>query len=94
MRALENSKGSNVETLYKLMDGNVEALEFNVREDASIINKPLKDLKFLENTLIIGIVRGRKTITPSGNTVIQAGDRVVVITTNHGLGDISDILAK
>jgi len=93
-RALENSKGSNVETLYKLMDGKVEALEFNVREDAPLVNTPLKNLKFLKNTLIIGIVRERKTITPSGNTEIKAGDRVVVITTNHGLGDIADILAK
>ncbi len=93
-RALENSKGSNVETLYKLMDDKAEALEFNVCEDAPLVNKPLKDLKFLKNTLIIGIVRGRDVITPSGNTEIHAGDRVVVITTNHGLGDISEILAK
>ena len=93
-RALENSKGSNVETLYKLMDGKVEALEFNVREDAPLINTPLKDLKFLKNTLILGIVRGRDVITPSGNTQILPHDRVVVITTNHGLGDIADILVK
>ena len=93
-RALENSKGSNVETLYKLMDDKVEALEFNVREDAPIVNIPLKNLKILKNTLIIGIVREGATITPSGNTEIHAGDRVVVITTNHGLDDIADILAK
>jgi len=93
-RALENSKGSNVETLYKLMDGKVEALEFNVREDAPLINTPLKDLKLLKNMLIIGIARGRDVLTPSGNTEIHAGDRVVVITTNHGLGDISEILIK
>ena len=93
-RALENSKGSNVETLYKLMDDNVEALEFNVREDAPIVNIPLKNLKILKNTLIIGIVREGATITPSGNTEIHAGDRVVVITTNHGLDDIADILSK
>lgn len=93
-RALENSKGSNVETLYKLMDGKVEALEFNVREDAPLINTSLKDLKLLKNMLIIGIARGRDVLTPSGNTEIRAGDRVVVITTNHGLGDISEILIK
>lgn len=93
-RALENSKGSNVETLHKLMDDKVEALEFNVRGDAPVVNTPLKNLKFLKNTLIIGIVRDGKTITPSGNTEIHENDRVVVITTNHGLGDIADILVK
>ena len=30
VRAMENSKGSNVETLYKLADGKAEALEFKV----------------------------------------------------------------
>ncbi|MBQ8861994.1 MAG: Trk system potassium transporter TrkA [Clostridia bacterium] len=93
-RALENSMGSNVETLYKLMDDKVEALEFNVRPDAKCVNIPLKDLKLLKNMLIIGIIRGRKVITPSGLTEILPGDRVVVITTNKGLGDLSDILQK
>ena len=93
-RALENSMGSNVETLYKLMDDKVEALEFNVRPDAKCVNITLKDLKLLKNMLIIGIIRGRKVITPSGLTEILPGDRVVVITTNKGLGDLSDILQK
>lgn len=93
-RALQNSRGSNVETLYKLMDDKAEALEFNVCEDAPLIGIPLKDLKLKKNLLIIGIVRGRDVITPSGNTEIHAGDRVVVITTNQGYGDISEILAK
>ena len=93
-RSLENSMGSNVETLYKLMDDKVEALEFNVRADAKCLNTPLKDLKLLKNLLIIGIVREGAVITPSGMTEIHAGDRVVLITTNKGLGDLSDILAK
>lgn len=93
-RALENSKGSNVETLYKLMDDKVEALEFNVKEDSKLTNVCLKDIKLRKNILIIGIIRDRKIITPEGSTEILAGDRVVVITTNKGLDDISDILAR
>ena len=76
------------------MEEKAEALEFNVREDAPLLGVPLKDLKLKKNLLIIGIAREGKIITPSGLTEIHAGDRVVVITTNHGLGDISDILAK
>lgn len=93
-RALQNSRGSNVETLYKLMDGKAEALEFNVRKDAPILNKPLKDLKLKKNILIIGISRGGELITPSGLTEIHEGDRVVIITTTQGYGDIAEILAK
>jgi trk system potassium uptake protein TrkA len=93
-RALQNSRGSNVETLYKLMDDKAEALEFNVRDDAPLLNIPLKDLKLKKHMLIIGIARDGELITPSGLTEIHAGDRVVVITTTQGYGDISEILAK
>ena len=91
-RALENSLGSNVETLYKLMDGDVEALEFNVISDERITDIPLKNLKLKPNILIAGIIRNRKTIIPGGNDVISAGDKVVVISTQQLLSDLSDIL--
>ena len=93
-RALQNSRGSNVETLYKLMDDKAEALEFNVRKDAPLLGVPLKDLKLKKNILIIGIARKGELITPSGLTEIHEGDRVVIITTTQGYGDISEILAK
>ncbi len=93
-RALQNSRGSNIETLYKLMDGKVEALEFNVREDSKVANVPLKELKIRENILMLGIARGRKVITPTGDTEILAGDKVVVITKNQGLSDLADILER
>lgn len=91
-RALENSKGSSVETLYKLVDGKAEALEFNVIEGSKTIGIPFKDIKLKPNVLIAGITRGRKTIIPSGNNMILAGDKVVVISCNQRLQDIDDIL--
>ena len=93
-RALQNSMGSNVETLYRLMDDKAEALEFYVSPDFLQQNVPLKDLKLLPNLLIAGIIRDRKTIIPAGNDVILAGDRVVVVAANHRLQDLSDILAE
>ncbi len=91
-RALENSMGSNVETLYKLVDGKAEALEFNVLPDFEYCNIPLKDMKFKKNVLIAGIIRQRKPIIPSGSDVIMAGDKVIVVTSGRILGDLSDIM--
>ena len=93
-RALQNSMGSNVETLYKLMDDKAEALEFNVREDSKVVGIPLKDLKLKKNILIGGIIRDRKTVIPGGNDMILQGDKVVIIAANHRLQDLSDILEK
>lgn len=92
VRAMQNSIGSNVETLYQLADGQVEALEFYIREDSPVVNIPLESLKLRENLLIGCINRKGKVITPRGQDMIQVGDTVIVVTTNQGLRDIKDIL--
>ena len=91
-RALQNSLDSEVETLYKLMDSEVEALEFIVRPDCSILNIPLKDMKIHKGVLIGGIIRGRKTIITSGFDVILPEDRVVIIAEGKRLNNLSDII--
>ncbi len=93
VRALQNSVGSNVEKLYKIMDGGAEALEFNVRADFKYAGKALKDIKFKQNILIAGILRNRRPIVPSGDDIILPGDKVIVIAANHRLYDLSDIIA-
>ena len=92
-RALQNTVGSNVEKLYKIMDGNAEALMFNVHSEFKYNNIPLKDITFKKNILIAGILRNRKAIVPTGNDVILSGDKVVVISTDHILYDLADIIA-
>ncbi|MBQ3549863.1 MAG: Trk system potassium transporter TrkA [Clostridia bacterium] len=91
-RALENSKGSNVETLYKIADGKAEALEFNVRADSKVIGVPLKELQIKKGILIAGIIRNRKTVIPVGDDMILAGDSVVIVAADQGLRDLDGIL--
>ena len=93
-RALQNSLGSNVETLYKLMDERVEALEFRVQTDFPMTNVPLKDMRLKSGILIAGIIRNRKTIIPSGVDVILPGDRVIVLSAASGMHDLSDVLMQ
>lgn len=94
IRAMQNSIGSNVETLYHILDNKAEALEFSIRENSPIVDIALKDLKLKSNLLIGCINRNGKIMIPRGNDSIQVGDTVVVVTTQQGLGDIRDILAK
>ncbi|MBP3700904.1 MAG: Trk system potassium transporter TrkA [Lachnospiraceae bacterium] len=92
VRAMSNSLGSNVETLHKLNDGRVEALEFWIREESPVVDVPLLELQLKPN-LLIGCINHQGKITiPRGQDRIQVGDTVVVITTNTGLHDIRDIL--
>lgn len=93
-RALQNSMGSSVETLYQLMDGKAEALEFIVHNEPNIVGIPLKTLKTKESVLIAGIIRDRKTIIPAGDDAIMEGDHVIVVAANRRVQELSDILMK
>ncbi len=94
VRSMTNAYGSNVAALYRLMDNRVEALEFHVRESCPVIGIPLLNLKLKSNLLVCCIVRGKQIITPSGRDTIELNDTVIVVTTNKGLQDISDILEE
>lgn len=92
VRAMQNSIGSNVETLYRLVDGKAEALEFIIREPGPVTDTPLQALKLRSNLLVCAIYRRGAILIPKGQDCLQVGDSVVIITTNCGLKDIRDIL--
>ena len=92
VRAMQNSIGSNVETLYKLMDDRVEALEFRVREESGVTAKTLSELDLKKGLLIACIHRRGQVLYPRGQDQIQVGDSVIVVTTTKGFRDIRDIL--
>ena len=92
VRALNNTRGSNIETLYKIVKGKAEAAEFTIGEGSPVAGKPLAQLDFKPNVLIASIQRGKTSIIPRGQAVIEAGDSVVVVTKGIALSDISDIL--
>lgn len=93
VRALGNASGNNVETLYWLQDGRVEAMEFVVRPGSTkLIGVPLKELELKKNLLICSINRQGTIITPRGMDALREGDIVVVVTTHKGIRDLNDIV--
>ncbi len=92
VRGMSASQDSNIETLYKLNDDRVEALEFIVRNGSPIIGKPLAELKLKKGILIGCINHYGEIISPSGDSIIRDRDSVIVVTTLTGLKDINDIL--
>ncbi len=92
VRAMSNSAGSSMETLYRLADGRVEAIEFRVGENAACVGRPLRELKLKPNTLIAAVIRGSKSILPDGGTVIQPGDHAIVVSAAGKLQTLDDIV--
>lgn len=92
VRAMKNTIGSNVETLYSVIKGQVEAAEFIIKESSAITDKPLAELKLKDDVLVAAILRGKTVIIPRGHDMIQKGDAVVIVSHIAALHDINDIL--
>lgn len=94
VRSLDNAADSEIESLYHLVGGEVEAIEFKVKENVeNVVGIPLKDMKLKENILISAIIRKREIIIPDGNTSIELGDSVVIVAKEHRFSKLKDILA-
>ena len=91
IRALANKRGSNILTLYRLVNNQVEAIEFSAKKRENIFDKPLRELKIKQNCLIACIIRNDTVIIPDGNTCITLGDNVIVVTTHKNFDDLTDI---
>jgi trk system potassium uptake protein TrkA len=58
-----------------------EVLEAEALATSAIVGTPLKDLQFPKPALFLVIFRGNEVIIPSGDTVIEPGDRLLILST-------------
>lgn len=91
VRAMKSAHDAEIRTLYRIVNNKAEALEFVVNNASALTSKPLAELKLKENVLIAAILRKNKMIKPDGNSTLEVGDRVMVVTTQY-LTSLSDIL--
>lgn len=93
VRAVNASRdSSNVESLVQIAGGKVEVLEFHAGSEGDFLHIPLKELKTKPGILIACIVRAGKAIVPGGLDTIEPRDGVLVVTKDHRLTALGDIL--
>lgn len=92
VRSLIGSQGENIETLYRLADNKVEAIEFKIHKDSPLTNVPLKELPIKKNVLITYIIRNGGLIFPGGSDILLENDRIIIVTTEKYLNDVNKIL--
>ena len=93
VRAMKNTRGSNMESLYSVIRGEIEAAEFIVRETSPMVGTPIAHLSLKPDIVIAAIIRGREVIFPRGGDTIEVGDAVIVVSRVTGMKDITDALA-
>lgn len=92
VRSVDNIMGSRVVNLHRLVDEEVEAIQFLISEESKAIGIPLKDLKTKPSILFACIKRGDSIIYPGGNDFILKGDQVLVVTKEKYMDEFDKVL--
>ena len=91
VRAMGNQVGGAV-TVHTIADGQAEAIEFVVDTNMKHTGEPLKKLRLRKNVLVASITHGRNIEVPNGDSVMEPGDRVVIVTNEDAvIHDLNDI---
>lgn len=91
-RAMKSAQDTGMRTLYRIADNKAEAMEFIVNGESELTSKTLSEIKMKKNVLIAAILRHNKMFLPDGESALEVGDTVVVVTTQR-VTDLTDILA-
>jgi potassium/hydrogen antiporter len=73
---------------------NSELVELEIAASSGVIGKSILDLGLPNGALIVLVHRGEEFLVPSGSTILQAGDRMMVLADNESLADVHKILKK
>lgn len=84
----------NVLSLYKIIGGRAEVLEFAAPAEGDFLNVPLRNLRLKKNTLIACLVRNGRAVIPGGAEMILPKDRVLVATIDQQLRELKGILQE
>ncbi len=92
IRSLSNTKDANIENLYNVIQGKIEATEFKVADASEVVGVPLFEMKLKSSVLVAAIIRQGRIIIPRGNDMILAADSVIIISPSLEVRELSDIL--
>ena len=89
---LQHIRKGKVISAISIKDEQAEVLEAVALETSDIVGKPLKDISFPKGAILIGIIHGEGITIPSGTSVIQPGDRIIIFARKQAVSDIEKIL--
>ena len=89
---MNKDNDSAVKTLYKIVDGEVEAIEFKVTEQFKYLHKTLNEMKIKEHVLVAAIIRENEVIVPKGNTTMELNDYVIIVSRGEIMKSLNDML--
>ena len=88
---LKHLRKGQVVNVHKLIEGEAEIMEILASPDSTAVNKKIHKLKIPRDAMVGAILRNGEMLVPNGETVIEAGDSVIVVTLPKSLEKIEKI---
>lgn len=90
---LQHIRRGKVLSAISIKGEQAEVMEALALETSDIVDKPLKKISFPKGAIVVGIIRREDIIIPTGESVIQPGDRIIIFAVRQAIPKIEKILA-
>lgn len=90
---LQHIRRGKVLSAISIKDQQAEVIEAVALETSDIVGKPLKNISFPKGVLVAGITRNDQVIIPSGESIIEPNDRIIIFASRKAIPKIEKILA-
>lgn len=90
---LQHIRRGKVLSAMSIKGEQAEVLEAAAQETSNIVGKPLKRISLPDGVLVTSIMRGNHVIIPSGESVIEPGDRIILFARRQSVPKVEKILA-
>jgi trk system potassium uptake protein TrkA len=90
---LQHIRRGKVLSAISLKGEQAEAMEVVALETSAIVDKPLRRVAFPKGAIVAGIIRKEQIIIPTGDSVIEPGDRLIIFAQRRAVERIEKILA-
>jgi trk system potassium uptake protein TrkA len=88
---LQHIRRGRIKGVYSLSDGAAELIDAVALETSPLVNKPLRDAELPEGVMIGAVFRDNEVQMPTGDTVINAGDRIVLMSMRENVKDVEQM---
>ncbi|MBT3237678.1 MAG: Trk system potassium transporter TrkA [Rhodospirillaceae bacterium] len=90
---LQHVRRGRIHSVHTLREGFGELIEAEALETSPLINTPLKEVNLPTGVLLGAIVRGTEIIVPRGNTIVEAGDRIVLFAAAEAVSKVEKMFS-
>ncbi|HPN68140.1 MAG TPA: Trk system potassium transporter TrkA [Saprospiraceae bacterium] len=80
-----------IEAITSLHGVDAEIIEYVIRQDSPLTEKPLRELNFPANGIVAGVIRDAESIVPNGNFQLQVNDKVIVLAMTSSIQKVDDL---